>query len=420
MSTLVINGPSKLSGELLVAGAKNSAVTALAVCLLSDKVTVAENVPQIEDIKRLGEILEHLGVIINSQGSTYRLDPAGLNYHGELPLDLVAKLRASNLLIGPLLARFGKVEFPHPGGCIIGRRPIDFFLDGFRALGAEVELKEDRYILSAPHGLTGGQYVFPRVSHTGTESLLMAAVISKDRTTIVNAAMEPEVTALGEYLISCGAKISGLGSPVLVIDGIDHLDANTFTVAPDRIEAGSFLAMAAASKSKLIVKGCRPEELQVPITLLQHMGVPLTIKDDSIAVGEWSELDAMSITTHEYPGFPTDLQAPFTVLLTQCTGTALVHETIFEGRLFYVDFLNRMGANITLCDPHRALVSGPTPLRAKYVEGPDIRAGLAMVIAGLVATGTTRIGNAYQIDRGYQNLEGRLRQAGADIARDDS
>lgn len=419
MSTFVINGPSCLAGQIKVSGAKNSAVTTLAAALLSKQPMKVYNLPAIEDIQRLKEILESIGVIFNSQENITTIDPSQINYQGTLPMDLVAKIRASNLLIGPLLSRFGRAEFPHPGGCIIGRRPIDFFLDGFKALGALVEVKDDRYVLNAPHGLTGGTFVFPRASHTGTETLMMAAALAKGVTTIVNAAMEPEVTALAQYLVSCGAKIEGIGGPTLTIEGVKELNGGDFKVAPDRIETGSFLAMAAATKSELTITDCRPSELAVPLNLLEHMGVPLTITDSTITVKPWSNLQAVGFVTEKYPGFPTDLQAPFTVLLTQATGTALVHETIFEGRLFYVDFLNRMGANITLCDPHRALISGPTPLRAKYLESPDIRAGLAMVIAGLIAKGQTKIGNAYQIDRGYQNLEQRLHEVGADISRED-
>ena len=417
MSTLVITGPNTLHGSLAVAGSKNGAVTALASCLLSEQPTIVRNLPAVEDIHRLKEILEWLGVSITPQDGGLELNPSGLHYEGTLPDDLTPKLRASNLLVGPLLARFGRVQFPHPGGCIIGRRPIDFFLDGLRALGAVVEIKSDHYLVTAPHGLKGGIFVFPRSSHTGTEMMLMTASLANGTTTIINAAMEPEVVALGEYLISCGANITGLGSPTITITGVARLNAGAFIIAPERIEVETNLEMAAATKSDLIITNCRPNELLVPLAILRQMGVSLNITNDSIHVKPWGKLQAVGFTTHEYPGFPTDIQAPFTVLLTQATGTALVHETVFEGRLFYVDLLNRMGANITLCDPHRALVSGSTPLRGKYVESPDVRAGLAMVIAGLVATGTTTIGNAYQIDRGYQSLEQRLRQVGAQIER---
>ncbi len=419
MSTLVITGPSTLSGTVTVAGAKNSAVTALAACLLSDQPTTVKNLPDVEDIRRLREILERIGVKVTEGPDGVALDTAGISYDGTLPPDLTPKLRSSNLLIGPLLARFGKASFPHPGGCIIGRRPIDFFLAGLAALGAEVTAASDRYDISAPKGLRGGRFVFPRQSHTGTEMMMMAASLAEGTTTLVNAAMEPEVVALGQHLVARGAKIQGLGSHTITIEGVRSLGAGSFTVAPDRIEAGSFLAMAAATRGTVTVAGCRPDEMAVPMQLLQQMGVPLEVGADSVTVKPWDKLDAVGFTTHEYPGFPTDIQAPFTVLLTQATGTALVHETVFEGRLFYVDLLNRMGASITLCDPHRALVSGPTPLRGKFVESPDIRAGLAMVIAGMVATGTTRIGNAYQIDRGYQQLDRRLAELGATVSRED-
>jgi UDP-N-acetylglucosamine 1-carboxyvinyltransferase len=381
-------------------------VTALAACLLSEQPTTVRNLPDVEDIRRLREILERIGVKISDGPEGTVLATSAVDYDGTLPPDLTPKLRSSNLLIGPLLARFGKAAFPHPGGCIIGRRPIDFFLAGLTALGAEVTAASDRYDIAAPNGLRGGRFVFPRQSHTGTEMMMMAACLARGTTTLVNAAMEPEVVALGEHLVARGAKIQGLGSHTVTIEGVESLAGGTFVVAPDRIEAGSFLAMAAATRSAVTVAGCQPEEMAVPIQLLQQMGVPLEVSADAVAVEPWDKLEAVGFTTHEYPGFPTDIQAPFTVLLTQA-------------RMFYVDLLNRMGANITLCDPHRALVSGPTPLRGKFVESPDIRAGLAMVIAGMVATGTTRIGNAYQIDRGYQQLDRRLASLGASITRED-
>lgn len=419
MSTLVITGPQQLSGTIRVAGAKNDALPALAATLLFSQPSEVRNVPEIEDTKRLREILERLGVRVEGADGSYRFDAAALATDGVLPTDLTPKLRASNLLLGPLLARFGRATFPHPGGCIIGRRPIDFFLAGFRALGAEVTAKDNGYEIVAAGGLRGGRYVFPRQSHTGTEALMMAACLAKGETTLVNAAIEPEVVSLGTYLNSCGAKIVGLGTPFLTITGVESLQPGCYTVLPDRLEAGSFLAMAAATRSRVTVEGCLPDQLAVPLQLLQQMGVPLEVGEDTVAVAPWDKLEAASFTTQMYPGFPTDMQAPFTVLMTQATGTALVHETVFEGRMFYVDLLNRMGANITLCDPHRALVSGPTPLRGKFVESPDIRAGLAMVIAGLVATGTTRIGNAYQIDRGYQQLDSRLAALGAQVTREE-
>jgi UDP-N-acetylglucosamine 1-carboxyvinyltransferase len=378
---------------------------------------VVSNVPEIEDIHRLKEILEWLGVTCTATAGEYRLDSSKLNYHGQLPEDLMPKLRASNLLVGPLLARYGQVIFPHPGGCIIGKRPIDFFLHGLTALGATVNIKTDYYEITASGGLHGATFVFPRQSHTGTEMMIMAASIALGTTTLINSAMDPEVVALAEYLNACGANISGAGTPTVTIIGVPKLRAGTFSVAPDRLETSSFLAMAAATRSDLTITDCRPGEIQVPLDLLARIGVPLEIGQTSIRVKSWERLEANGFATQPYPGFPTDAQAPFIVLLTQATGTALIHETVFDGRLLYIDLLNRMGANITLFDPHRAQVVGPTPLRGKLVESPDIRAGLAMVIAGLVANGTTSIGNAYQIDRGYQSLEQRLRQVGAQIER---
>lgn len=418
MSKYIITGQKPLSGEIDVRGAKNFALKILSATLLSDQTMVIHNVPLIEDIERLSEIVEKIGVKINRQGSTFSIDAKSIT-SAQLDPDLVPKLRSAALLIGPMVARMGEVRLPHPGGCFIGRRPIDLFIDGFKALGIDFKEEEDNYYFSAAK-IKGGTFVFPVPSVTVTESLIMTAVLASGQTKLLNAACEPEIQALAEYLNQQGAKIKGAGTSTIIIDGVDKISAGQVTVMPDRIETGSFVTLALVTNSELVIKNCNPNHLAVPLAIWQRMGAEFEIGPNQILVKKHAKpLTAYNITTREYPGFPTDLQSPTTVLLTQAEGLSMVFETVFEGRLFFTDLLNRMGANIILCDPRRVIIQGPTLLRGKKVESPDLRAGIAMVIAGLAASGVTEIDNIYQIDRGYEQLSDRLNALGADIKRID-
>lgn len=418
MSKLIIEGGHSLSGQIAVSGAKNEALKVLAAALLFDTPLIVRRVPAIEDITRLVEILESIGGRVSVNGEEYTIDPRFLTTP-ELPTNLVESLRASIVLTGPLLAKFGQVRFPHPGGCAIGQRPIDFFIQGYRALGAQVEVVGEHYEIHAPK-LHGGTVVFPIPSVTGTETFAMLATQIEGTTVIENAAREPEVVHLLEYLNASGARIKGIGTGTLRLEGKTELTPpGPIEVIPDRIEAGSFLALAAATKSSLTITGCQPEHLTIPIATLAQMGVTVTTATDAITVKPTENLLPVPIITREYPGFPTDILPPFIVLATQSSGESLMHETIYEGRLFFIDKLNRMGARVLLCDPHRALVMGPTPLTGAKLESPDIRAGLALIIAGLIAKGKTTIENAYQIDRGYERIDERLRALGAQIERID-
>jgi UDP-N-acetylglucosamine 1-carboxyvinyltransferase len=417
MQTFLITGQQTLSGEIRVAGAKNAALKALAASLMLDGTTTITNVPQIEDIHRLVDIMRDLGIVMTQDGSTYTITNSKTT-KGVLDPQLHQKIRSSVLLVGPMLIQHGQVFFPHPGGCVIGKRPIDFFLDGFSRLGVTVETRADGYMLTATN-LRGNKIVFPRMSVTGTEAMMTMATRVPGVTTIVNAAMEPEIPALADFLNSCGAKISGAGTPTITITGVDSLTGGTYHTMPDRIEAGTFAALGAVSRSALTVGGINPNHLEVLWSLLAEAGVNFTVGADSVTLKPTDTIRAIpkNLVTHEYPGLPTDLQAPLTVLMTQAQGSSLVFETIYEGRLFYVDILNSMGANILMCDPHRALVTGPTPLQGKKIASPDIRAGIALVMAGLIAEGQTEIANIYQIDRGYERIEERLRDIGAKIER---
>lgn len=412
MEKYKIIGNHPLSGEIKVSGAKNAALKILAASILSDQICQVDNIPQIEDIKRMAEILESLGAKITWHKSNLEIDPSGIK-KSTPDQQLVKKLRSSIMLAGPLLARFGEVTMSHPGGCIIGKRPIDLFLSGFRAMGAEIFDHGESFTLKAKK-LKGAKIVMPKIAVTATESLMMTACLAEGKTTIINAAMEPEIPALADYLNKCGAKITGAGTPQITIEGVEKLSGGKYELIPDRIEAGSFIMLGLATDSKIKITNCNPEHLETVLAILKNAGANLEIGPDYIET-KTSHLRATEIQTHEYPGFPTDLQAPFTVLMTQADGRSLIHETIFEGRLFYTDKLNIMGADIIMCDPHRVIVSGKTKLNGKKLESPDLRAGMALIIAGLCAEGETIIDNIYQIERGYENIVSRLKNIGAKI-----
>ena len=417
MPQFMVEGGHPLAGEIPVMGAKNLALKAIAATLLSAEPSRLENVPEIEDVKHQFEILSTVGAEVTKvERGTYEVRTQGVR-SGLLPRELVNKLRASIVLTGPLLARFGEVELSHPGGCKIGRRPIDLFLQGFRALGAEVEEHSGQAYRLRARRLRGARVVFPVVSVTAAETMLLAAVLAEGTTELVNAPLEPEIPALAAYLNAHGARISGAGTPTVTVEGVPALGAGTFRMLPDRIEAGTFVTMALATASEVTITGCEPRHLEVPLAILRAMGANLEVSERSIMVRLGPRLRAVNVTTHEYPGFVTDLQSSMTVLLTQATGNSLVHETIFEGRLFFIDSLNQMGADVTLCDPHRAIVHGPTRLEGRTIETPDARAGLALLTAALAASGRSTIKNIYPIDRGYERLDERLRALGARIER---
>lgn len=419
MAQFRIIGQQPIGGTITVEGAKNHALKIIAASLLSPEEIVISRVPDIGDVRLLLDILQAMGARVSYDAAqeVARIDTSNVK-SGEMPAELVRGIRASAVLMGPLLARFGEVTIAHPGGCLLGRRPIDIFLDGFRALGVTVKEEADATRCTAAR-LKGARIFMPQVSVTATETLMMAATLADGATVLENVACEPEIPALAAYLNRHGAKIRGAGTPTIRIDGVRKLGAGKCVVIPDRIETGTFAILAAATHSAVRIEQCEPAHLGALWALFDRMEVPYTHGKDWVAVQARGKkpFQAVNMKTHEYPGFATDLQAPMVVLLSQCHGLSLVHETIFEGRLFYVDKLNRMGANITLCDPHRALVQGPTELHGKNLESPDIRAGMAMVIAGLIAEGETRIENIQQIERGYANVVERLQSLGAIIER---
>lgn len=417
-----IGGEKTLSGEISVNGAKNAVLKAMAASLLFADEVVLKNVPDIEDVSRMEELLSALGVRVEKNKGVRKLK-CGNNILSDMPTDISKRFRASIVVSGPLLARLGKISFPHPGGCVIGARPIDLFLEGFQKMGASVKEKGNRYFVEAKNGLKGTEIFFRNQSVGATETFMMAAVLAKGKTVLKNCAMEPEIVSLAEFLIECGAKIKGIGTTTIeIIGGAKlHTRGRTYRTPPDRLETGSFLILGALAAKDLLIKNCEPEHVSALLEMLQYAGVKLEIRKKSIRVlgGKYvnENLRALNIKTHEYPGFSTDLQSPMVVFLTQATGESVVFETIFEGRLNYTAELVRMGADITMWDANRAMIKGPTPLKGRELESPDIRTGYAFVIAGIIARGETVIHNVYYIDRGYATIEKRLQNIGVQIVR---
>lgn len=422
-SVLVIKGfvgERKIHGTIRVTGAKNAALKAIAgTVLFRDEVNLS-NIPEIDDVEKMFDLLKDMGAeVTRVKYGTYTVFiPRGFSTN--LSPGIAKHMRASVVVTGPVLARYGTVSFPHPGGCVIGARPLDLFMGGFEKMGAKVTVKNDMYVVEAKDGLHGAELFLKNQSVTVTETFMMAGVLAKGVTVIKNAALEPEIADLANFLNKCGAKISGAGTPIITIKGGKLLSGagHPYKTMPDRIEAGSFLVLGALAARELHIINCNPEHLESPIDILRSAGVAIETKKTEIIVRAPTHIKPVDIKTHEYPGFPTDLQAPMTVFLTQAEGESKVFETIFEGRLNYTEALTHMGASITMMDPHRVIVRGKTELRGRKLESPDLRAGLAFVIAAIVAKGESVIHNVdTTIDRGYENIESRLRAVGVDIER---
>ena len=427
MQKFVIQGGVPLSGEITAAGNKNAALPILAACLLTEEPVTVANVPRIRDTEAQIDLLAALGVTVEwVEDNTVRLcakDVEGTT----LDEGLSAAIRASFLLAGPLLARFGSVQMPPPGGDFIGRRRLDAHLDAFRELGARVG--GDRWIeLNAPPGgLRAAEIFMDEPSVMGTENALMAAALTPGETTIFNAASEPHVQDLARLLVKMGAPISGIGSNVMVVSGQSELGGADHKVTPDHIEIASFMALAAATGGELRIREIEPFDLIMIRRQFRRLGFQSVVEGTDVIVPPSQNLRVQpdaggaipKIEDGPWPAFPADLTSIALALATQAEGEILIFEKMFENRLFFVDKLVAMGARITLCDPHRAIVSGPTRLHGERVDSPDIRAGMAMLIAALAAEGTSHIGNIRQIDRGYENIDERLRMLGAHIERVD-
>ncbi len=425
MEKFVIQGGAPLSGELSVAGNKNAALPILAACLLTEEELLLHRVPRIRDTEAQVALLERLGVEVSwVADNSLRLCAANAR---DVAVDeeLSQQIRASFLLAGPLLARFGEARMPPPGGDFIGRRRLDAHLDAFVDLGARVD--GDRWIeLEAPAGgLRACSIFMDEPSVMGTENALMAAALTPGPTTISNAACEPHVQDLARLLTRMGATVDGIGSNVMTVHGRDRLAGAEHTISPDHIEVGSFMALAAATGGELRIREIEPGDLVMIRRQFQRLGLTSTIEGEDVLVPAGQRLQVKSdvgdaipkIEDGPWPAFPADLTSIALALATQADGEILIFEKMFENRLFFVDKLVAMGARITLCDPHRAIVSGPSRLHGERVESPDIRAGMAMLIAALAADGISEIGNIRQIDRGYEQIDERLRSLGAQIER---
>jgi UDP-N-acetylglucosamine 1-carboxyvinyltransferase len=423
MSTFLVEGGHPLHGRIRPAGNKNAALPCLAATLLTDEPVTLENVPRIRDVLTLLEILDSLGATHEwMAANTVRVDASGVEV-GNVDRDMAARIRASLLLAGPLLARFGDVTLPPPGGDVIGRRRMDTHFLAFRALGADVVLTSD-YSIHADR-LEGADVFLDEPSVTGTENAVMAASLARGTTRIRNAAAEPHVQDLCHQLNAMGARISGIGTGLLEIEGVERLHGATVRIGADHIETGSFMGLAAVTRSRIVIEDAPIEHLDSTLIGFRRLGLECTIEGtDLVAHGDREcriVQDAFGavakIDDGPWPQFPADLTSIALVTATQCHGTILVHEKMFESRMFFTDKLVGMGARIILCDPHRAVVVGPSPLRGGVVESPDIRAGMALLIAALGAEGESEIHNIRQIERGYEAIDERLMGLGARIRR---
>lgn len=416
MQSFIIKGPTKLKGTISASGSKNAALPIIAASILASGVTTLKNVPDIVDIRNLLKILEGLGAKYTFENNIVKIDTTKINSYKPAPL-LVKHLRASIVLMGSLLARFGKVEIPTPGGCFIGPRPIDVHLAGFEALGAKIEINGDEYSLEAPH-LKGCVFTLREMSVTATENILQAAVLAEGETELRLTATEPHVTDFCNFLVKMGAKIEGIGTNFLKIVGVKELKSVEYEIIPDQIEAGTFAILGAVGDGELTVKNFIPEHHDILLNKFSEMGVNFTLGKDQITVKQSGKLKPVNIKTQVYPGFPTDLQAPFSILLTQADGKSEIFETLFEGRLNYLHELNKMGASAVISNPHQAKITGPTtPLHGTQISGLDLRAGATLIIASMIAEGTSEINGAEVIDRGYENIVEKLTGIGADITR---
>ena len=415
MDKIRIHGPCRLQGRVRASGAKNAVLPEMAATLLVDGPVTLRNVPVVRDVQTMIKVLRHLGARrVSLDGDVLRVE-GGAAGEPEAPYDLVRTMRASILVLGPLLARLGRARVSLPGGCAIGARPIDYHIEALRRMGAAIEIEHGFVVASSPR-LKGAEIVFAERTVTGTENVMMAAVLAEGRTVLKNCALEPEVTDLARFLNACGARIEGAGTGRIVIEGVERLRGTEHRVIPDRIEAGTFLIAAAATQSAVTVERCDPTHLETVLDKLQECGVVLRVDGDAIGVEKDGPLRGVNVTTRPYPDFPTDLQAQFMALMTRAEGVSIITETVFENRFLHVGELRRMGARIVV-DGQTAIVAGPAPLSGAPVMASDLRASACLIVAGLSAEGETVINRAYHIDRGYEKVETKFQTLGARIER---
>jgi UDP-N-acetylglucosamine 1-carboxyvinyltransferase len=420
MDRIRIRGGRPLRGQIQISGAKNAALPLMATCLLTDQEVRLDNVPDLADIATMTHLLVQHGVEVTTKLNTKQrsliLNGAGVN-DTTAPYDLVRKMRASVLVLGPLVARHGQARVSLPGGCAIGTRPVDLHIKGLQQLGAEIELKDGYVVASAPKGLRGAEVTFPKVSVGATENLLMAACLAKGETVLINAAREPEITDLAHCLIGMGAKIEGIGSNTLRISGVDRLGGTTHRVVADRIEAGTYAMAAAITGGELDLLGVNHDLIAAAAASLAQAGVEIRETEQGLHVSRANRpLNGVDVMTEPYPGFPTDLQAQMMALMTTADGASMITETIFENRFMHVPELTRMGASINV-HGSSAMVRGVKKLTGAPVMATDLRASVSLVLAGLAAEGDTVLNRVYHLDRGYEKLTQKLSACGAEIER---
>ncbi len=417
MDYLQINGGKKLSGEITISGAKNAALPIIAATILSDKEVTLTNLPNVVDIRTLLKLLTMLGGTVEHDETVAHINNGTIT-STKAVYEIVSQMRASILVLGPLLARFGECEVSLPGGCAIGQRPIDLHLKALESMGAKLEIKGGYVHAMAPEGLKGAKIIFDKITVGGTENIVMAAALAHGTTTIINAAKEPEVVQLCEMIADAGVKIEGIGTHELTIEGTGGktLEFQTVEIIPDRIEAGTYLCAAAITNSTITLNKVDHGHIRASIDKLESMGCSFDLKEKSITIFPANKLKPVNLITIEYPGFPTDMQAQFMAVATMAEGESLIEERLFENRFMHVSELNRLGADIWL-KGSTAAVKGVEKLYGADVMATDLRASSALVLAALVAEGTTNVRRIYHLDRGYDDLEGKLSALGADIVR---
>lgn len=415
MDKMAVQGKISLNGETYASGAKNAALPILFSTLLAEGTHIFRNVPRLKDIESTAALLESLGCETSWDGDVFKVKVRAVESF-EAHYDLVRKMRASFLCMGPLLAKYGEAIVSQPGGCAIGSRPIDLHLEGFKALGAEITQKEG-YVHAHTKHLKGASFLFETVTVGGTENVMMAATLAQGRTIIENAAKEPEIVDLADYLNKMGAKIQGHGTSVITIDGVAKLTPAEHAVMPDRIEAGTLLIAGAITHGEVTVKKCMPSHLEALILKMRESGFEIETGKDTMTVKKCKAWDAVDITTAPHPLFPTDLQAQFMALMTVANGTSVISETVFENRFMHVQELMRLGADISPKTRVAVVRGKPGCLTGAPVMATDLRASASLVLAGLVAEGETLVNRIYHLDRGYENLEGKLSKLGAKIKR---
>ncbi len=418
MDKFKIHGGRKLEGTVRISGAKNAALPAMAATLLTPKLVTLKNIPHVRDIITMAKLLVHMRCKVESAEfppSEFSIRAETIS-HAEAPYELVKTMRASVLTLGPLVARFGYARVSLPGGCAIGARPIDLHIQALEKLGAEIHV-DHGYVEARAKRLKGATFRFPKITVTGTENILTAAVLAEGETILENSALEPEVTDLAELLVKMGAKIEGAGTSTIRVQGVERLHGATHTIIPDRIEAGTFLFAGAICGGEILLTNCEPAHLGALINKLKECGVEIRCEgNNTLRVSDAKNLVAADVTTEEYPGFATDMQAQFMALATQARGVSHIRETIFENRMIHASEMVRMGANIAI-DGNSAVVIGPTKLSGAPVTASDLRASAGLVLAALVADNTTVIDRVYHIDRGYERIEEKLSSIGASIER---